>query len=65
VTARLEVLRRLWVALDADEARLLMTPPPLIEPFAEAVARRLDELRGLDDLTRHLHAPSRTRRLAP
>jgi hypothetical protein len=55
VAGRLEVLRRTWVPLDADETRRLMTPPPVVEPFAVAVARRLEELRALDTLTRHLH----------
>ncbi|MCC6621292.1 MAG: hypothetical protein IT385_08555 [Deltaproteobacteria bacterium] len=59
VAERLEALRRLWVALDADEARRLMTPSPTAEPFAVAVARRLEELRALDALTRHLHSPRR------
>lgn len=35
-----------------------MTPPELDEPFPEAVARRLEELRALIELTRHLHTAS-------
>lgn len=55
VAARLEALRARWVPLDAEEARRLMTPVPADEPFAHAVARRLDELRALLELTRELH----------
>jgi len=56
VAARLEALGRTWVPLPAAEARHLMTPPPSVEPFAAAVARRLEELRALDALTRHLRS---------
>jgi hypothetical protein len=42
--------------MDEEEARERMTPPPAVdEPFERAVARRLEELRALCELTRHLH----------
>jgi len=59
VAARLESLRATWVPLDAEEARRLMTPVDRVEPFPRAVARRLDELRALVELTRHLHAATK------
>jgi|GEM_PF-4645942 len=59
VAQRLEVLRRLYVA-ESDEAardRLIRErPTPAAPVFAVAVQARLQELRALCELTRHLHA---------
>lgn len=57
VAARLATLRACYVAESVDEAtrRLAADRPPVIEPFADAVHRRLVELRALCDLARHLH----------
>lgn len=60
VAARLEELARSWRPLSADEARALMTPPAMPEPFEVGVARRLEELRALDALSRHLHRAGRS-----
>lgn len=57
VAERLDELRALYVAeRDVDARRRLAaeTPRPS-EPFAKAVARRLAELRALEDLAGHLH----------
>jgi hypothetical protein len=51
VLVRLDALRRSWVPTSADEAGRLMTPPPDQQPFEQAVARRLAELRALLQLT--------------
>ena len=56
VRARLEVLRRSWTPMTAEEARQLMEPPQPRQTFTRAVAARLWELRALDELTRHLHS---------
>ncbi len=62
VAARLEELRRLYVPMTEDEARALMTPPPEDEePLEVGAARRLEELRALMELTRHLHGAARGR----
>lgn len=56
VAARLAALAELYVpeTIEEGRARLLadaMSP----EAFADGVARRLDELRALDELSRYLH----------
>jgi len=55
VAARLEEMGRRWVPMTEAEARAAMTPPPDDEPFEVGAARRLEELRRLDELTRYLH----------
>jgi hypothetical protein len=56
VAERLQRLRALCVAESDSQARrrLAAQPPAAAEPFAAAVARRLDELRALCDLAKHL-----------
>jgi hypothetical protein len=56
VARRLDALRALYVPETVDEARdrLERERPPNTESFAEAVERRLGELRALDELTRHV-----------
>ena len=56
VRARLAALGALYVPETLDEARVRLAAerPPSTETFAELVQRRLDALRALDELTRHL-----------
>lgn len=56
IAARLDALRASYVPEHIDEARarLARERPQAEEPFALAVARRLDELRALCELARHL-----------
>ncbi len=56
VAKRLERLRELYVPMTAEEVRERMEPPASTEPFEKGVARRLDELRALLDLTKELHS---------
>lgn len=58
VAARLAWLREHFVAETLAEARerFEREPPPRVETFEQAVARRLAELRELDELTQ---APQR------
>lgn len=57
VAERLTLLRATFVAeTDAEaRARLVRQTPRSVESFEVGVARRLHELRALDDLARHLH----------
>jgi hypothetical protein len=61
VAARLARLRALYVADDEDAARRRLEDPSARarEQFAMAVARRLAELRALDELARYLHRARR------
>ena len=57
VAARLATLAALYVPETVEEGRARLRADELApDAFAAAVARRLDELRALDDLTRYLHA---------
>ena len=57
VAQRLAVLASLYVPETVEEGRArLRAADTAPDAFATAVARRLDELRALDDLTRYLHA---------
>lgn len=57
VARRLDALRAAYVAESVAEARTrLRADEASCETFAAAVARRLAELRALDELTRYLHA---------
>lgn len=57
VVERLAALARLYVPETADEGRARLRAEAMApDAFASAVARRLDELRALDELTRYLHA---------
>jgi len=57
VAERLSRLRALYVPERIEDARrrLERERPRIDEPFETAVARRLAELRALDELARHLH----------
>ena len=56
VTRRLGELSRLYVAETVEEGRLRLRK----DAFSpEGVARRLEELRALDDMTRYLHLHQR------
>jgi hypothetical protein len=56
IRARLAKLRGLCVPETIDEARdRLEREARIEEPFAKAVARRLEELRALCELADHLH----------
>ena len=55
VSARLGLLRALYVPEPQEEARARMVQPPARESFERGVARRLAELRALCELTQHLH----------
>ncbi len=56
VANRLAELARLYRPESVDEGRdRLRADAAAPDAFASAVARRLDELRALDDLTRYLH----------
>jgi hypothetical protein len=54
VAPRLAELGRLYVPETLEQARERAIPRHVSEPFEAAVARRLTELRALDELTRHL-----------
>jgi len=56
VAERLALLRELCVPEHDSDARhrLAVESPTTAEPFPSAVARRLNELRALCDLARHL-----------
>jgi hypothetical protein len=57
VARRLATLRAMYVAETVDEGRARLRAEAMsVDAFATSVARRLDELRALDDLTRYLHA---------
>ena len=57
VAQRLAALATLYVPETVEEGRArLRAIDSAPDAFATAVARRLDELRALDDLTRYLHA---------
>jgi hypothetical protein len=57
VARRLAALAARYVPETVDEGRArLRAEASAPDAFATAVARRLDELRALDDLTRYLHA---------
>lgn len=58
VAARLARLRELFVAETVEEARerFERERPARVETFEEAVARRLADLRELDELTQALHS---------
>lgn len=63
VRLRLDALRALYVPETVDEGRRrLRDEARSPAAFAGAVARRLEELRALDELTRYLHAARRDRR---
>ncbi|MCR9162359.1 MAG: hypothetical protein ACE37F_31530 [Nannocystaceae bacterium] len=55
VSKRLSWLREHWTPEAIESARARMQPQPKAETFADGVARRLAELRALDELTRRLH----------
>jgi hypothetical protein len=58
VARRLAALATLYVPETVAEGReRLRRDASSSDVLAVLVARRLDELRALDDLTRHLHAP--------
>lgn len=61
VARRLDWLREHFVAETVEEARARFERerPPRAETFEEGVARRLAELRELDELTQTLHAAGR------
>jgi hypothetical protein len=56
IAARLAVLRALYVPESIEEARLRLERerPDVEEPFEQAVARRLRELRAICELVRHV-----------
>lgn len=61
VSIRLDRLRALWKPLTQDEARAFTEDPAGLtqrESFQEAVARRLDELRALSEMTMALRPAS-------
>jgi len=61
VSRRLAELAELYVPETVDEGRARLRGDRLCaEAFASGVARRLDELRALDELTRYLHAAATT-----
>ena len=66
VAARLARLRALHVPESVEEAQLRLEaerpPPSSDEPFEQAVARRLRELRALCDLVRHVEGVAGPRR---
>jgi hypothetical protein len=67
VAARLAELAALYVPETVTEGRMRLRADALSpEAIASTVAARLEELRALDDLTRHLHrhvAPRSTPRV--
>lgn len=57
VAERLAALAALYVPETVVEGRARLRAEAMApDAFASAVARRLDELRALDELTRYLHA---------
>jgi len=63
VAARLEALAATYVPETIAEGRARLRREMMgSDVFAAAVARRLDELRALDELTRYLHAGARKTR---
>ena len=64
VTARLAKLRALYVPESIEEARLRLERerPKSEEPFEQAVARRLRELRAVCELVRHVQGVADHRR---
>ena len=61
VAERLAALARLYVPETVEEGRARLRAEAMApDAFASAVARRLDELRALDDLTRYLHTAARS-----
>lgn len=58
VALHLEELRRLYCSESIEEGQRRHARPAQHVPFAEAVARRLGELRALLELTRRLHEAS-------
>jgi hypothetical protein len=58
VERRLERLAKLYVPETLEESRARVRADGAApDAFASAVARRLDELRALDELARYLHQP--------
>ncbi len=58
VAARLAALAALYVPESVEEGRARIRRDAMSpDVFAASVARRLDELRALDELTHYLHAP--------
>lgn len=57
VEARLAELAALYVpeTIEEGQRRLERERPRVEEPFEQAVERRLEELRALDELARYLH----------
>jgi hypothetical protein len=56
VAARLAALAQLYVPETIEEGRARLQADAMSpEAFADGVARRLDELRALDELSRYLH----------
>lgn len=56
VSRRLAELREIYTPMTREEALRLMAPRPReASSFEELVQKRLDELRALSELTRHLH----------
>ncbi|MBA3463546.1 MAG: hypothetical protein H0T46_26555 [Deltaproteobacteria bacterium] len=63
VTARLAELAALYVPETVEEGRARLRADALSpDALVSTVAARLDELRALDELTRHLHRHIRPRR---
>lgn len=57
VAERLAALAKLYVPETVDEGRARLRADAMAsDAFASVVARRLDELRALDELTQYLHA---------
>ncbi|MBL9013662.1 MAG: hypothetical protein JNL83_05780 [Myxococcales bacterium] len=62
VARRLATLASIYVAETVEQGRRrLRAEEHAPENLARSVARRLDELRALDDLTRYLHAAAKSR----
>lgn len=60
VARRLAALAAAYVPETVDEGRARLRRDAMApDAFAAQVARRLDELRALDELTRYLHAARR------
>ena len=63
VARRLAELARLYVPETVEEGRARLRAEAMApDAIASTVARRLEELRALDDLTRYLHAGRPPRR---
>lgn len=59
---RLAEISALYIPETVEEARARLRREELAsDAFASAVARRLDELRALDELTRYLHSAALSR----